>query len=585
MKTLSTLFLLFIGSALFAGNADEALKKLNVKPEFHYETPFNHQCFKKISDATVLFAGLTYFSSEADLEIFSSSQYFLITGDEIGSYNTAHQLFNSPKFFNTIRNDFKIKNQEDAAIFQDLLYLIDQRSSWTSYFKQNNDWYFIRKTFFEDIEAWKVSTDSNGTITAIEYGEKMAVTIPDEVYETDYPSTTYEEQEAYTLNEAHLQQIQDIISKEFIFNESAIELTDENLSIISDALFYEFAFTIEQEVIDEEYGNYISSINNVFTALAYMDKMKLYYSFNEMVESPQFIESIKPSFTLKGQSDALVFEAILDAYSGHMNSKKMIYQKDDVWYFIRDESFGEKEGFAVNVDANGKMVSIRYSSNLEIDIPEEEFDEATADWGFHLLLPESNSLEIVEGSSVNYVLEFNEKPVRQMGAWVLTTLNGQNLGMDAGSEIYSPVYGDILSSELPLGRHTVDFYLMRPGMDIETALGKASVEINVVPFNDEGVTWNFVMDEPKSNTVKSKTGESVPVAFTFNAEQANRLGVRLDIYFEGQLVGGQKAPYLQSPFQTNIPGSEMKKGINKVEFVFAGGSKELAGFEVNVEVE
>jgi hypothetical protein len=85
--------------------------------------------------------------------------------------------------------------------------------------------------------------------------------------------------------------------------------------------------------------------------------------------------------------------------------------------------------------------------------------------------------------------------------------------------------------------------------------------------------------------VKSKAGESIPVSFTFNAEQANRLGVRLDFYFEGQLVGGQKAPYLQSPFQTSIPGSEMKKGNNKVEFVFAGGSKVLAGFEVNVEVE
>lgn len=75
------------------------------------------------------------------------------------------------------------------------------------------------------------------------------------------------------------------------------------------------------------------------------------------------------------------------------------------------------------------------------------------------------------------------------------------------------------------------------------------------------------------------------MAFSFNADEANRLGVKLEIYFEGELVGGQNAPRHRSPFQIDIPGSEMKKGTNKVEFVFAGGTKTLAKFEVNVEVE
>ena len=172
-----------------------------------------------------------------------------------------------------------------------------------------------------------------------------------------------------------------------------------------------------------------------------------------------------------------------------------------------------------------------------------------------------------------------------MGAWIYARFNNENLDMYFGTDIYSPHYGDIKSEELPSGKHTLDIYLMRPGMDTETALDKASVEINVVPFNDQGVEWNFKMDEPKSIAVNTKAGKSVPVAFTFNAEEANRHGVRLEIYFEGQLVGGQKAPHLQSPFKTDIPGSELKQGSNKVEFVFAGGSKNLAKFEVNVVVE
>jgi hypothetical protein len=172
-----------------------------------------------------------------------------------------------------------------------------------------------------------------------------------------------------------------------------------------------------------------------------------------------------------------------------------------------------------------------------------------------------------------------------MGAWIYASLNNENLDMFFGNEIYSPHYGTIRSEELPIGKHTLNIYLMRPGNNTETALDKASIDINVVPFNDEGVAWNFVMTEPKSNTVKTKAGESVPVAFMFNAEEANRLGVRLDIYFEGQLVGGQKAPNLQSPFKIDIPGGELKHGSNKVEFVFAGGSKTLAKFEVNVEAK
>jgi hypothetical protein len=584
MKTSTILFLLIISNILLAGSAEEQLKKLNVKAEFYYETPFNHQCFEKVSTAKVIEAGLVYASAEVDATVFSSNHLFLLNGENISMFNTAYQLFTSPEFTKTIRTDFKINNKDEAAIFQDLLYLVDQRSSWTSFFKQENNWFFIRKTFFEDIEAWKVSTNANGNITAIEFSSKMEVTVPEEVFEIDYPSLDYEPMDDYVLPDLHAQKIQEIIDGKIGYKESTEEITNETLKAVSDAAFYRFSFSLEEEITDED-GTYTSSTNQVFDAIDFKGNMQLFYDFTGVLESPVFLESLKPSFVLKEEADAMVFEAMLDDFTNYMRSQKMLFLRGDTWYFVRDESFSEKEGFIVKIDPDGKIINISYSSNLGIDIPEEEFDETTADWGFNLILPESNSLEIVEGASINYVLEFNEKPVTQMGAWVLTTLNGQNHSMDAGSEIYSPVYGDIRGSELPLGKHTLDFYLMRPGMDTGTALGKASVEINVVPFNDEGVTWDFVMNEPKSNTVKSLAGESVPVSFTFNAEQANRLGVRLDIYFQGQLVGGQKPPHLQSPFQTSIPGSEMKKGKNKVEFVFAGGSKTLARFEVNVEVE
>ena len=584
MKILITVFLSFISYYLTANNTNEQLIKLNVNTDFYYETPFHHECFQKLSSAHIYNAGLIYSIFEPDMEVFSTSHVFLVDGENTNVYNTVSQLFTSPEFLKTLRNDFKITTEDEAAIFQDFLYLIDQRSSWTSFFKQGNDWFFIRRTSFDDIEAWKVTVNAKGSITSIEYSNKMAVTIPDEVSEISFPSINYEEIEDLVLSDADSIKILNSINSKVSYNESSEELTNDKLSAISNATFYRFLFSLEEEITDED-GTYTSTSNQVFDAIDFNGTMQLFQNFTEVLESPMFLESLKPSFALKDNADATVFETMLDDFTNYMRNEKMVHFENNVWYFVRDESFDEKEGYAVSINTEGKILSIKYSNPIGIEIIEEEFDETTADWGFKLLSPESNSVEIVEGTPLNYAVEFNEKPVTKMGAWIYARFNNENLDMYFGTDIYSPHYGDIKSEELPSGKHTLDIYLMRPGMDTETALDKASVEINVVPFNDQGVEWNFKMDEPKSNAVNTKAGKSVPVAFTFNAEEANRHGVRLEIYFEGQLVGGQKAPHLQSPFKTDIPGSELKQGSNKVEFVFAGGSKNLAKFEVNVVVE
>ena len=585
MRFLMLILFLCIGFNLGATNANEHLKKLSVKPEFFYETPFNHQCFERISNAKIVNAGFAYRSSEKDLEIFSSNHFFLLNSGNVNVFQTVYQLVTSPDFLKTLRNDFKINTKDNAAIFQDLLYLIDQRSSWTSFFKQDNNWYFIRRTMFDDIEAWKVNTDASGTILSIEFSEKMEIEKPVEVFETDYPAVDYEVLTDYILSDSYIQAIEKILKEKIKYKESAEQYTNETLGAISDATFYKFSFTLEEKVEDLEYGTYTSSTNQVFEAIDFNDTMQLFQNFTEILESSLFLESLKPSFELKEDADASIFEAMLDVFTNYMSNDKMILFEDQVWYLVREESFGNKVGFVVKVDTEGDIRSIKYSNPIGIEIIEEEFDETTADWGFKLFMPESNSIEIVEGSKVEYGIEFNPKPVTKMGAWIFASLNNENLDMYFGTELESPHYGDIRSEKLPIGKHTLDVYLMRPGNDTATALNRASVEINVVPFNDEGVVWDFAMEKPQSNTVKAKVGESIPVTFTFNAERVNSMGVRFEIYFEGELVGGRKAPHLQSPLKTDIPGSELKKGNNKIEFVFAGGAKKLAKFELNVEVK
>jgi hypothetical protein len=110
---------------------------------------------------------------------------------------------------------------------------------------------------------------------------------------------------------------------------------------------------------------------------------------------------------LKEKADASVFEAMLDDFTHYMQNEKLVLFENNVWNFVRDESFGSKVGFVVETDENGKVTNIAFSNNMDIEIIEEEFDEATADWGFKLLLPESNSIEVVEGTPVEYAVEFN----------------------------------------------------------------------------------------------------------------------------------------------------------------------------------
>ncbi|NLF43998.1 MAG: hypothetical protein GX587_14995, partial [Bacteroidales bacterium] len=420
MKLINFLVFAFLCTRLLANNAFEELNKLNIKPAFYYETPFNEECFGKISGAKIVSAGLIYKASDIDLVVFSSNHLFLLDGDNISIFNTAYQLFSSPEFLETIRAGYKINTQADAAIFQDLLYLIDKRTSWTSYFKQDNNWFFIRKTFFEDIEAWKVSTNTNGNITAIEYNSKMAVIIPEEVFEIDYPSVDYEQLNKYELSENLVQKIRGIIDEKIVYSESAKEYTNETLLAVSDAVFHELSFSLTEKITDED-GTYTSSTNQVFQLVTLNNETQYFQNFTELLESSLFLESLKPSFVMKDKKNALVFEAMLDDFTNYMRNEKMVCFEDDVWYFVRDESFDNKEGFAIKVDAEGKIMSIKYSNPLGIEIPKEEFDETTADWGFKLLFPESNSIEVVEGLPVDYAIAFNEKPVTQMGAWIFTS--------------------------------------------------------------------------------------------------------------------------------------------------------------------
>ncbi len=83
----------------------------------------------------------------------------------------------------------------------------------------------------------------------------------------------------------------------------------------------------------------------------------------------EFISSIKKSFSLKTNEDALSFQTMLSAFDRQAFSKGY-YQSGNNWYFVRSEMFGDKSGFLVTTDDAGKVQNIEYISKFEVEIPE-----------------------------------------------------------------------------------------------------------------------------------------------------------------------------------------------------------------------
>jgi hypothetical protein len=87
----------------------------------------------------------------------------------------------------------------------------------------------------------------------------------------------------------------------------------------------------------------------------------------EVMESGSLVPFIRSDFKLTCQADAAqlkdALKLILDSATG---SEDEIVQKDQQWILVCDEWFGDKRGFVVATNSNGKVESIEYSDKLEI---------------------------------------------------------------------------------------------------------------------------------------------------------------------------------------------------------------------------
>lgn len=125
------------------------------------------------------------------------------------------------------------------------------------------------------------------------------------------------------------------------------------LEQVFDARFY--LVTEKTDLGDNAYSE------SGFIVFSHKDK------YDVLLNIATLVGIINPEFKLDNEQKAASFQDALNAlYPPGTFDKKHIeyYKKDNAWYFIRGESFGEKKGFVVNVDSSGKIEQIEEKSEI-----------------------------------------------------------------------------------------------------------------------------------------------------------------------------------------------------------------------------
>ena len=87
----------------------------------------------------------------------------------------------------------------------------------------------------------------------------------------------------------------------------------------------------------------------------------------EIMDAETLVPFIRSEFRLNSQAEASqlkdALNLLLDSATG---SEDEIVQKGNQWILVCEEWFGEKNGFVVETDSNGKITTMNYVSDLEI---------------------------------------------------------------------------------------------------------------------------------------------------------------------------------------------------------------------------
>jgi len=89
----------------------------------------------------------------------------------------------------------------------------------------------------------------------------------------------------------------------------------------------------------------------------------------DYLTSPSFIESLRPSYLLRTDEDAELFQSFLYLIDGNYFSEGYC-NIGNIWYFVRDEFFGDVDVWIVETNETGNIISATHEYDFQMELPE-----------------------------------------------------------------------------------------------------------------------------------------------------------------------------------------------------------------------
>lgn len=406
-----------------------------------------------------------------------SMRYFIKTRKQFVSFFSTSEILSSAEFLKNINSKFRLKDEQNGIDFQTILSKFDKESCKNGFFKKDNNWYFVRNKFFDDISGYKVSTDKNGKIIAIEYQSELKEKLPENML-GEGRKTNFTETENIVIPKKDNLFIEDFLMKNTDYKFKADKMNLPENSKISNANFYKCNLSIQEKRKDGIEG----TLSYSFLVINNEGKYSKVSNGKEILPTKLFIESIS-DFTIKSEKEAKLFQDFIDLFhtvSESEQENKRFYQKDNIWIFVREKYFDDFNGFIVKTDKKAKINYIDYCGISDEDILRTRMldKDFKVDYKFTLIKPQKSKISIKEGENVSIIVTFDETFVNAKGCWISTVFNNKNAGIHASSTMKSPFTDEIPAKVLKKGTHTVEYQLLQNGhTDNPLATVKFTIEV------------------------------------------------------------------------------------------------------------
>lgn len=481
MRTQKNIFLIALLFSIIIGNAqsDEQSKAIydyleNTKLVSVRQISDNN--LSKISNATIYYADLSFDMENSGYGNTINSAYFIKVKNEFTAFKHAYDLLASNLFINSLKK-FTLTSDQDAIKFQTALLLFDDQKFNDGFFKKDNQWTFVRKSFFNRAELIVVNTNEKGEIIKIEYQYESEMPEYESIAAREELQTVADNEKTAKKDSMEmLMYLSENVDYNFTINEQSFP----ELKSLSNADFYLIELKVN-EVIDDVCSTTTWESN----LMTFQNQFYNTSSLNNLIKSHLFFKSISPDYVIANTDDAANFESILDAIlpvsSNEESLKSHEKLADDIWAFTRSESFDQKQGWLVQLNEKNQIKQLTYGEISDVAVLRIRMQDPNykVDYAFKLNAPKTTDITINEGDNLEIEIAFNELPVNAAGAWIMTRFNGQNVGIMASTQMTSPFYEEVPSEELTKGKHVLEYLLLKSGEDTDNNLGNITINIIV----------------------------------------------------------------------------------------------------------